>query len=190
MLLYDVVGSLALSDNYIDELTEAGANVSRFSGSDTGWFNRLRLNFRNHRKIVVVDGKIGFTGGLNVGDEYLGRSEEFGFWRDTHLKIIGPAVRSLQLTFLRDWYFGIKEIPELSWSPNTQESDKCALFSATGPSDALETCGLLFAHCIESAQKRVWIASPYFIPDDRVFSSIAACSITRCGSQNHDATKN
>lgn len=171
MLLYDLLGCISLDDDYLEELKSAGVEVSRFSGN-SGWFNRLRLNFRNHRKIVVIDGKVGFIGGLNVGDEYMGRDKKLGFWRDTHLKIAGPVVQSLQLTVMRDWYFGIKALPELNWHPETKEADQCAVISATGPNDPLETCGLLFAQCIESAESRIWIASPYFIPDDRVLAAL------------------
>ena len=67
-------------------------------------FLNSKINFRNHRKIIVIDGSIGFVGGLNIGDEYLGRVESFGFWRDTHMMMKGEAVRSLQLIFLQDWY--------------------------------------------------------------------------------------
>lgn len=102
--LYDAVGSWQLSKTYIQEMREAGVDIIPFSPVRLPFLNN-KINFRNHRKIIVVDGKVGFVGGLNIGDEYLGKNEYFGFWRDTHLFVYGEAVRTLQLIFLQDWYY-------------------------------------------------------------------------------------
>lgn len=170
-LLYDDVGSHSLPRRYLAELGAAGVAASRFRGSRR-WLGRFRLNFRNHRKIVVVDGKEAFTGGLNVGDEYLGLDPEIGFWRDTHMSVSGPAVLGLQYSFIRDWYYSRKEVPHLSWVPERAAANQRALVLASGPEDTLERCGLLFTHAIESAESRVWIASPYFVPDGRVLGAL------------------
>lgn len=175
-LIYDDIGSHKLPSSYVDELCQAGVSVSSFSGQRT-WIARFRLNFRNHRKIVVVDGVRGFMGGLNVGDEYLSRDEKIGFWRDTHVEIRGPAVLGLQYSFLRDWYYGKEQFPEVSWEPQLQELNQTALVLASGPADQLETCGLLFTHAIESSEKRVWIASPYFVPDGRVLGALQLAAL-------------
>jgi cardiolipin synthase len=98
-LLYDEIGSHSLPKSYIEEMKSAGIAVHSFQ-STRGSSNRFQLNFRNHRKIVVVDGNKGWIGGHNVGDEYLGLSSKFGSWRDTHVKITGPAVLELQISFL------------------------------------------------------------------------------------------
>lgn len=102
--LYDAVGSWRLSKAYIEELREAGIEMVAFGPVKMPLLNS-KFNFRNHRKIIVIDGKVGFVGGLNIGDEYLGKDPQFGFWRDTHLYVRGEAVRSLQLIFLQDWYY-------------------------------------------------------------------------------------
>ena len=102
--LIDAVGSWTLSKKYLRELKVHGIEVAIFGPVKLPFLNS-KLNFRNHRKIVVIDNHIGFVGGLNIGDEYLGRVESFGFWRDTHLLVKGEAVRSLQLIFLQDWYY-------------------------------------------------------------------------------------
>ena len=102
--LYDAVGSWRLSKEYIDELKAAGIEMVLFGPVRLPFLNS-KFNFRNHRKIIVIDGSTGFVGGLNIGDEYLGRNENYGFWRDTHLMLKGEAVRSLQLIFLQDWYY-------------------------------------------------------------------------------------
>ena len=105
--LYDEVGSHSLSKSYIQELREAGAEVLDFH-TRKGPGNRFQINFRNHRKIVVVDGHTAWVGGHNVGDEYMGRDPEFGHWRDTHVKITGPAALPVQLSFLEDWYWAAR----------------------------------------------------------------------------------
>lgn len=171
LLLYDDVGSQSLPREYLKQLRDAGVTVSGFSGA-RGWLGRFRLNFRNHRKIVVVDGIHGFAGGLNVGDEYLGPDATTGGWRDTHVALTGPAVLGLQFSFIRDWFYSRQEVPQLRWEAARTEADQRALVLASGPEDTLERCGLLFTHAIESAESRVWIASPYFVPDGRVLGAL------------------
>lgn len=175
-LLFDEVGSQALPRRYIRALRKAGVHVGSFSG-ERGWLGRFRLNFRNHRKIVVVDGRRGFVGGLNVGDEYLGNDPKIQPWRDTHLEIHGPIVLSLQLSFMRDWFYGQSEVPEAQWELEASDRDQHALVLASGPADRLETCGLLYTLAINAAEDRVWIASPYFVPDGRVLGALQAASL-------------
>ena len=176
-LLYDEVGSLKLPNAYLRALRDGGVHVSSFAGR-RGWLGRFRLNFRNHRKVVVVDGRRAYVGGLNVGDEYLGRHETLAPWRDTHLEVAGPVVQGVQLSFVRDWFYGTAEVPEpLVWEPAPAEADRCALVLASGPDAELETCGLLFAHAIGSAERRVWIASPYFVPDGRVLGALQIAAL-------------
>jgi cardiolipin synthase len=113
--LYDEVGSHALPKSYLGELREAGAEIVDFH-TRKGPSNRFQINFRNHRKIVVVDGHTAWVGGHNVGDEYMGRDPEFGRWRDTHVKIVGPAAIATQVSFLEDWHWATNKVPELTWT--------------------------------------------------------------------------
>ncbi len=176
-LLYDEIGCIRLPGGYLKELKSAGVDVSPFN-TTKGIRNRFQLNFRNHRKVVVVDGRCVFTGGLNIGDEYMGRSAEFGPWRDTHICVRGPAVQAAQFAFIEDWYWATHQIPELSWSPQRSVSgDKNVLVIPSGPADALETCGLFFLHAIHSAKRRVWIASPYFVPDPKVVAALQIAAL-------------
>ncbi|HLT46637.1 MAG TPA: cardiolipin synthase [Rubricoccaceae bacterium] len=175
-LLYDEVGCYDLPKRYLQELKEAGVRVSGFSGRRS-WRGRFRLNFRNHRKIVVVDGVRGYMGGLNVGDEYLGLDPKFGPWRDTHVALEGPVVQGIQFAFLKDWYYGREEVLDVEWRPAPSDADLCALVLASGPADRLETCGLLFSHAIESAERRVWIATPYFVPDGAVLGALQLAAL-------------
>src|SRR5262249_11906085 len=134
---------------------------------------RFQINFRNHRKIVVVDGRLGFVGGMNVGDEYLGRSRRFGPWRDTFASVSGPAAKAVQLSFLDDWNWSTREVPDLDWSMDQTESGgKAVLVLPTGPADDLDTCTLFFTHAIQVAKERVWITSPYFVPNPEILIAL------------------
>ena len=163
--LYDEMGSSGLPDSYLDELRAAGIEVSAFN-TQKGPGNRFQINFRNHRKVVVVDGRVTWVGGHNVGDEYLGRDPAFGHWRDTHIRIEGPAVMGTQLSFLVDWYWATDQIIDLPFVPSAAAgADTDVLILPTGPADDLESATLMFTHAINSARQRIWIASPYFVPD-------------------------
>jgi cardiolipin synthase len=165
--LFDEIGSLGLPDSYLDELSSAGVEVHPFH-SRKGFGNRFQLNFRNHRKTVVADGKVAWVGGHNVGDEYLGRDEKIGAWRDTHVRIEGPAVLGAQLAYVEDWRWATDDsLDGLAWDPHVaDDGNSQALVIASGPADEIETATLMFIQAINSATKRIWIASPYFVPDD------------------------
>jgi cardiolipin synthase len=170
--IYDELGSMGLPDTYITELKDAGVCVSPFN-TRKGKRNRFQLNFRNHRKIVVVDGKTTWIGGHNVGDEYLGKDPKIGKWRDTHVRIDGPAALAAQLSFMEDYRWATNDVPELTWIPTASpQGDISVLIVPTGPADEFETALLMFVHIINSAKKRIWISSPYFVPDEAVMSAL------------------
>ncbi|MFD2257359.1 cardiolipin synthase [Luteolibacter algae] len=175
-LLFDEIGSHKLSSTYLGELTDAGVECRSF-GANRYWWSRLQLNFRNHRKIVVVDGKSAFLGGLNVGDEYMGRDKRFGAWRDTHLEMRGPAVQAVQMVFLEDWFWASNEVPELFWGADTNPSDQIAAVIPTGPADPVDSWQMLVTEAANSARKKLWITSPYFVPDDGVMTALQLASI-------------
>jgi cardiolipin synthase A/B len=179
MFLYDEIGSRSVrrSRTFQRDLTAAGVSIRPF-GSNRRWRNPFQINFRNHRKIVVVDGRVAYVGGLNVGDEYIGRDPNFGPWRDTHVRLEGPAVQAVQLSFLEDWYWAAQETPPLDWTPRPVSADgQNALVLPTGPADELETCGLFFVQMINAAQQRLWITSPYFVPDPQVMCALQLASL-------------
>ena len=170
--LYDEVGSHDLPRAYVDELRAAGAEAHDFH-TQKGRRNRFQLNFRNHRKIVVVDGRIAWVGGHNVGDEYLSRDPKIGPWRDTHVRIEGPAALGAQLAFAEDWHWAAGSPPGVRWDPvPSNAGDAPVLIVHSGPADALETANLMYIHAINSAQARIWIASPYFVPDKPVIDAL------------------
>ncbi|RSK26486.1 cardiolipin synthase [Bacillus sp. HMF5848] len=178
--LYDAVGSWRLSKDYMVELRNAGVEMVPFLPVKLPFLNN-KINFRNHRKIIVVDGQIGFMGGLNVGDEYLGKNEYFGFWRDTHLYIRGEAVRSLQLIFLQDWYYMTGHsylLPSYLTATPVETSGGGVQLIAGGPDNEWEIIKNLFFSMIVSARKSIWIATPYFIPDDDIATALKVAALS------------
>lgn len=170
-VLYDRVGSHALPASYSQRLREGGVQIHAFA-TRRGWFNRLQVNFRNHRKIVVVDGVVGFIGGHNVGDEYLGADPKLSPWRDTHVRISGPVLACLQESFAEDWYWATRQLPPLILLDTYPDNGVLCQALASGPADSQETCALFFLEAIHSATRRVWITSPYFVPDEAVFAAL------------------
>ena len=166
-LLIDDWGSFGLGRRYVRDLKKAGVKVVRFL--PVGLRFSFQVNFRNHRKLVLIDGKVAFTGGLNMGVEYLG-NKKAGHWRDTHLKLTGPCLGPLITTFIEDWNFASKKdlssvisFPEVSINP---EKAKWIQTISFGPGDDLPSGGLtLFTQAIHSAKESLWIATPYLIPD-------------------------
>ena len=176
-LLYDGLGSRKLPKHYLDELRQSGVTIGSFHSSE-GLRSRFQINFRNHRKILVVDGQTAFMGGLNIGDEYLGRDPKLGSWRDTHVQFQGTAVQCLQGILLRDWYWATKELPDVSWDISQgSECRQTAFILSTGPADRLQECMLFFLNLINHAQARLWIASPYFVPDDSTLNALKLAAL-------------
>lgn len=169
--LYDSIGCHALGRHYIRVLQQAGVEARPFS-THPGFVNRFQLNFRNHRKLVVVDGARAFVGGHNVGNEYLGKRPPLAPWRDTHIEIQGAAVLDLQMAFAEDWYWAAREVPYLMMPPAAPAGDMVCQIVPSGPADAQETCSLFFVEAIQAATRRVWITSPYFVPDEAVFAML------------------
>ena len=177
-LLYDQVGSKSLSTAWPEHLRSAGILVEAFvTNRQIG--RRFQINFRNHRKLVIIDSRVAFLGGLNVGDEYMGRSRRFGPWRDTHLRIEGPAVAGFQLSFLEDWNYIKHELPEYRLRPpSLAHGRNAAVFPiASGPAESWSICPAVFLSVINSATRRLWMASPYFVPSSPLFYAICHAAI-------------
>ncbi len=171
-LLYDEIGSKQITRTYIKKLRENGINVSAFH-STKGRGNRFQINFRNHRKILIIDGGTAFVGGLNIGDEYLGKIPHLSPWRDTHMIVQGAVVQCLQSAFLGDWYWATRKIPVVNWQVNPDyQSNQTVFIFPTGPADRLQACILFFVCAINLATRRLWIASPYFVPDDSILTAL------------------
>lgn len=175
--LFDSIGSVALPDSYIRTLADGGVQIASFRAPG-GILQRFSLNFRNHRKVVVTDGCCAFVGGHNLGDEYLGRTDEYPSWRDTHIKVTGAAALAIQQTFLEDWYFATGDAPTLPLPERKvlEAGEITVLPVPTGPESALEGCSLLFIQALNEAKERFWISSPYFVPSEAVIKALQLAS--------------
>ncbi len=168
-LLYDRMGCRNLSVHLLNKLKDAGGKAVSFAPYI------FDINYRNHRKNVVIDGEIGYLGGINVGTEYLGKSRKFKDWRDTHLRLIGKSVDSLQHRFLLDWSFATNvELLEDQkyFPPKNIENVSPVQIVSSGPDSKDEIIKLMFLKMIYGAEKSISIQTPYFIPDQSVLEAL------------------
>lgn len=177
-LLYDEIGSRQFGRSRLcRELQASGVQVAPFNTTQ-GYRNRFQLNFRNHRKVVVVDGKFAWVGGHNVGDEYLGLNSRIGEWRDTHTRFYGPAVLGAELAFATDWLWATGELLNIDWQSQRQPvGDSTVLVFPSDPASEYEEAGLMFHQTIVAANQRIWIASPYFVPDRGVTAALQLAAL-------------
>jgi cardiolipin synthase len=195
-VLVDDVGSSAIKRKFVKPMREAGVMFARFNEVA---FSRIRsrLDFRNHRKIVVCDGVVGFTGGVNISDDYLpavpgkkpaadiirdARKEQKGHadpWRDTHVKITGDAVRWMQLTFLDDWYYttGYAARDKEYFPAQTRTGQHLVQVVASGPDRDVEPIQKLYFAAIASSRDRVYVTTPYFVPDDAILTALTTAAM-------------
>ena len=165
--------------SFLKELKDAGVKCAAFFPTKMPLLGG-QLNYRNHRKIAVIDGKVGYTGGLNIGDEYMGEDKKFGYWRDSHIRIKGAGTHMLQIIFLIDWYLTTDEImTEKRFMPKIEHVGDVALqVVGTGPDSKWEDIHYAFFSAISQAQKRVYIETPYFIPDESILKAIKTASLS------------
>lgn len=166
-VLYDDMGSRKISKSYLRRLRRAGVEIESFFPASIPKIN-FKINYRNHRKLAIIDGKIGYIGGFNIGDEYLGHSKKFGYWRDTHLRICGDAVANMQTRFILDWNQASRnDIPYLErYYAYETSGDVGIQVVSSGPDSDWEQIKNGYIKMIMSAKKYVYIQTPYFIPDD------------------------
>jgi cardiolipin synthase A/B len=179
-LLYDDIGSTGMPKRYRTQLREAGIKVAGFNQRHKflRFYGPTRINYRNHRKIVVVDGEQAWVGGHNVGVEYLGEDPKFGRWRDTHVHVRGPAALGCSLLFREDWEWATGEVlPSAPPEHVPTPGDKSVLVMGTGPADRLEECAIAFTDVIGRARERLWIVSPYFVPDTDIRTALYAAKL-------------
>lgn len=172
--LVDAVGGRRLKQSDVRAMENSGCEVSVFFPSYFQHIN-LRFNYRNHRKIVVIDNKIGYIGGFNVGDEYLGQSGKFGYWRDTHIRISGSAAAALKIRFLQDWYYASgkdpENEPEFQIIPHKVGNIPMQLVTS-GPDTTYHNIKHAMLKMIYSANKSIYIQTPYLIPDDTFMEAL------------------
>lgn len=179
-VLYDAVGSSRLPRDFWDPLVEAGGHAAIFRPVRLRFRRRDRMDFRNHRKIVVFDGRVGLTGGINVGREYLGLDPEIGKWRDSHVQIEGPAVLALQQTFAEDWLLTTGEVlDDLKYFPTFDPAPGNQLVDIvdSGPDLEWSSVHQLFFQALVTSRKRAWITSPYFVPDPVIEEAMVTAAL-------------
>lgn len=178
-VLLDGMGCISISGGFIRSMRQAGIQAE--------WFFPIRfpyitskLNLRYHRKIVVVDGRTGFMGGLNIGDEYLSRDAKLGFWRDTHIKLEGEAVHSLQSIFLNDWFFVThQEIQGAPYFPQVNISQALPVqIGASGPDSNWSSILQSYFIAITMAKHSVYIETPYFIPNESLIMALKTAALS------------
>jgi len=178
--IYDDVGSWGLKAKFIRELRKAGVKVKCFMPVVFPWLTSS-VNYRNHRKIVVVDGCIAFTGGINIADRYMLRRGKIGLWRDTHLQIEGEAVAMLQAVFVTDWYFVSKEqlLDTQKYFPKSEIRQKSPLqIASSGPDSDWASIMQAFFSAIIHAQQYIYISTPYFLPNQAILTALKVAALS------------
>ncbi len=178
--LYDDIGNVRLNRQFFKPLINAGGHAVAFFPSRIPYMN-FRLNFRNHRKLAIIDGKCGYIGGFNIGDEYLGEDPHYGFWRDTHIKIKGDSVFQMQALFLLDWYLvSNKEIPyDPKYFPmNSIKGNVAIQIVSSGPNDNTVQIRNALIKMINSAKHNIYMQTPYFIPDESLLDALRIAALS------------
>lgn len=178
-VLYDALGTRSLRPKYMKLLKKSGVQLEAFFPSLIPKIN-FKLNYRNHRKLAIIDGKVGYIGGFNIGDEYLGKSKKFGYWRDTHLRIIGDAVQSMQTRFILDWNQASKQDIHYDerYYASVPKGKAGVQIVSSGPDSNWEQIKNGYIKMILSAKKYVYIQTPYFIPDESLRDAIRIAALS------------
>jgi len=178
-LLVDGMGCFFTPNRFFDQLRKAGGHVAIFLPRAI-----IRINYRNHRKICVIDGKSGYIGGFNIGREYIGLSKRFGYWRDTHMRLVGDAAKELELRFILDWNFTAAQKnrikPERRYFPVTPKNP-CGISAqiiSSGPDTRWQSILYLYCKMISEAKRNIFIETPYFVPSDIMYSSLIAAALS------------
>lgn len=176
-LIYDDVGSWKAKRRFFNDMQKHGIDVQPFL-KVTFRFLASRVNYRNHRKVVVIDGKVGFVGGMNIADRYI-KGINNGVWRDSHIKVEGKAVAGLQTAFLVDWYYSRKEfLASDHYFPQTEvKGDNLMQIITAGPIGLYKSIHLSFLEAIYNAKESIYIQTPYFIPTDALMLAIQTASL-------------
>lgn len=173
-LLIDAMGSRQISRKTLEPFKQAGGQYAFFFPPMFKYLN-LKLNYRNHRKLVVIDGAVGYLGGFNVGNEYIGKKKKFGFWRDTHLRLMGSCVQDMNARFILDWRFASKEnivIAQAYYDEPFQAGTTGIQIVSCGPDSLKEEIKQGYLKMISSAKKNIYIQTPYFVPDASILETL------------------
>lgn len=192
-VIYDHVGSFSASGSFFRRMREAGIDTHPFFRVTFPQFAN-RINWRNHRKMVIIDGRIGYIGGMNIADRYLGmpprglnkrreskRRAEGGFWRDTHFRVTGDVVESLAYSFAIDWNFK-KKVPRLSLPARVESAHTNNIgvqLVCSGPLESYDNLSMVFLKAISSARRSIYIQTPYFLPTDALLQALESAALSQ-----------
>lgn len=178
-VLYDHVGSFSTRNRFFARMRELGIDSHPFFRVT---FRKLanRINWRNHRKLVIIDGRIGYIGGMNIADRYVDKSPDGRIWRDTHLRVEGPIIESMMYSFAVDWNFlrPDTEVQPLSMMKYNERGDVDMQLVTSGPVDKWNNLVLCFQQAIASAKKRLYIQTPYFLPTDALLKALQGAALS------------
>lgn len=181
-IIYDDVGCwrFLFQRKFFNEMKSYGIEIKPYLKGKIAIPIGGQLNYRNHRKIVVIDGKVGYTGGINIGDEYIGKNKKFGYWRDTHIRVEGTSVYMLQMIFLTDWYYNTKEVLLIErFFPKLNYKGNCMMqIVASGPDSDWESIHYAYFYAICQAKKSIYIETPYFIPDESLLKALKCAALS------------
>lgn len=176
-ILYDGIGNARLPKYFFDKFHDAGGYTAAFLPRFV-----VRLNYRNHRKLAIIDGEIGHIGGFNVGDEYLGIVKRYGPWRDTHLRFQGDAIDQMQMRFIKDWNFtakkGIIQLSEKYFPKRAQFDGVRTQIVSSGPDTQWKNVRNGYFKMINEAESHVYLTTPYFVPDDGIFEALRVAALS------------
>lgn len=177
-VIYDDLGSWGLPNKFINELKQFGVEIEAFLPVKFPYFTN-KINYRNHRKIVVIDGIIGHVGGMNIADRYVEGGIELGMWKDMQLRIKGEAVNSLQIIFLTDWYFVTRHVlnDDKYFPENCLEEKRLVQITASGPDSDWASIMQAYFAAITTAEDHIYIASPYFIPNESILTALKTAAL-------------
>ncbi len=177
-VIYDHVGSFTVKSRFFKKMREAGILIFPFFKVS---FPQLgtRLNWRNHRKLCVIDGTIGYLGGMNIADRYIDGGKKFASWRDTHVRVEGTVVSALQYAFAVDWHFmGQPLIEEEFNADNNTDSNISVQMLTSGPTSQWSNISYMFHKAICSARRRIYIQTPYFLPTDSLLKGLITAALS------------
>ena len=176
-LLYDGMGNIRLPKYFFDKLHAAGGYTAAFLPRFM-----VRLNYRNHRKLCIIDGEVGYIGGFNVGDEYLGIVKRYGPWRDSHLRFQGDALDQMQMRFIMDWNFTAKkgkiQLAERYFPERSQFEGVRTQIVSSGPDTQWKNVRNGYYKMINEAEDHIYLTTPYFVPDDGILEGLRVAALS------------
>lgn len=176
-LLYDGMGCNRLKKSFFKELRDAGGHIAAFLPPFV-----VRLNYRNHRKLCIIDGKVGYIGGFNIGNEYLGLVKRYGAWRDTHIRLEGDSIDQLQIRFMMDWNFTTKNSPvplNDKYFPNRMQFDGVKMqIVSSGPDTEWKNIRNGYFKMMNEAEDHIYVETPYFVPDDGILEALRVAALS------------